>query len=153
VVTFINRTEGRRLMNQDILLDAIRTAMPFVKLQVIDFAAISFTEQIQIVRDTDILLGVHGAGLTHAMWLRPGSAVAEIMPSGINHKGFRNVINMLGSQYFSTHSVTAPPPSRIKKRDAWHFDDVYIDQDRFIALIHSAVASMLNKGSRSFDII
>jgi hypothetical protein len=49
-----------------------------LKLQIVDFAVLSFQEQVEIGRGTDILLGAHGAGLTHMLWMKPGSAVVEI---------------------------------------------------------------------------
>jgi hypothetical protein len=49
-----------------------------LKLQIVDFAVLSFQEQVAIGRGTDILLGAHGAGLTHMLWMKPGSSVVEI---------------------------------------------------------------------------
>eukprot|EP01050_Picozoa_sp_SAG11_P019385 SAG11_NODE_3079_length_2709_cov_1.445594_3_plen_83_part_00 len=39
----------------------------------------SFAEQIAAVRQADVLMGVHGAGLTHGLWLKRGAAV-RVMP-------------------------------------------------------------------------
>ena len=47
-------------------------------LQIVDFAVLSFQEQVAIGRGTNILLGAHGAGLTHMLWMQPGSSVVEI---------------------------------------------------------------------------
>jgi hypothetical protein len=52
-----------------------------LKLQIVDFAVLSFQEQVDIGRGTDILLGSHGAGLTHMLWMKPGSSVVEISTS------------------------------------------------------------------------
>lgn len=37
-----------------------------------------FTEQLQIISDTDILIGIHGAGLTHLMFLPDWAVVFEL---------------------------------------------------------------------------
>lgn len=42
---------------------------------------LSFQEQLRQVRQADILIGVHGNGLTHCMFMKPKSILLEIFPS------------------------------------------------------------------------
>ncbi|OBT50654.1 hypothetical protein VE04_08693, partial [Pseudogymnoascus sp. 24MN13] len=100
VLTFIDRRSTRRLFGHDARLAALRAHIPHLKVQNIDFAELSFAEQIKVVRGTDILVGVHGAGLTHAMFLPESAVVVEILPEGLEHKGFRNFAALLGHAYF-----------------------------------------------------
>jgi capsular polysaccharide biosynthesis protein len=120
----------------------------------IDFSAISFADQLRIVRDTDILVGVHGAGLTHGMFLRKGSVMVELLLETLKFKGFRNLAGLTGNTYLSTHA--SPPPesgkSNHSKRDDWHQEDVYIQKERFMNLIEVAVKTLYNKGYRSYDV-
>jgi capsular polysaccharide biosynthesis protein len=44
----------------------------------VDMAGMSFEEQLHTIRRTDILLGAHGAGLAHLMFLPQTSVVMEI---------------------------------------------------------------------------
>jgi len=46
-------------------------------LQIVEYNShrLSFTEQLRITRNTDIFIGMHGAGLTHFLFL-PDWAVA-----------------------------------------------------------------------------
>lgn len=37
-----------------------------------------FVEQLKIVQNTDILIGMHGAGLTHMLFLPAWAAVFEV---------------------------------------------------------------------------
>lgn len=83
------------------------------------------------MRRTDILVGVHGAGLTHG------------------YKGFRNLAKMLGHNYFSSHGVTHLTNST---KGDWQFDDVYIEEDRFIDLMDLSVRSMYHRGLRDTDV-
>ncbi|KAJ5930342.1 DUF563 domain-containing protein [Penicillium verhagenii] len=147
-LTFINRVSGRRLANQEEYLKRLQREIPSVIIQSIDFAAISYEEQLKIIRESDILAGVHGAGLTHGIFLPPGSAMVEILPAGLNHKGFRNVASLRGHDYFSTH---ANEPPSVKQGD-WHSDDVYLDFERFVDVMNIAIKAMYNKGMRSYDV-
>ncbi|MCJ1318654.1 hypothetical protein MMC15_003984 [Xylographa vitiligo] len=150
VLTFIDRKEKRRLINKDLYIEKLRSKFPAVEIQLIDFAALSFVEQIRIARRTDILVGVHGAGLTHELFQRPGSAVVEIIPHALAHKGFRNLAKLLGHGYFSSHAADRPTTTA---KDAWQTDDVSIEEDRFLTLLEIAVKSMYNRGLLNSDVI
>eukprot|EP01084_Bolivina_argentea_P073732 133788_1 len=44
----------------------------------------TFKQQLQIASSTDILIGVHGAGLSHVLFLPPKSGLIEITPIGFD---------------------------------------------------------------------
>lgn len=144
---FIDRVSGRRLVDMEEYLARLQEDFPLVQVQSIDFASMSYKEQLEIVQDTDILAGVHGAGLTHGIFLPPGSVMVEIMPPGLNHKGFRNVASLRGHEYFSSHASNAPS----SEVGDWHSDDVFIEFGRFKELMDVAIKSLYNKGMRSHD--
>lgn len=81
VVTYVTRTPPRCLPPniEGVLLDKIQQ-LPNVELRVVDFAALSFKEQINSVANTDVLIGVHGNGLSHALFLPSGASLIEIFP-------------------------------------------------------------------------
>ncbi|XP_014662509.1 PREDICTED: EGF domain-specific O-linked N-acetylglucosamine transferase-like [Priapulus caudatus] len=69
-VTLIARTTATRtILNQRELVDAMKT-VPAVHLSVYDLNTkkISFRDQINITHNTDIIVGMHGAGLTHMLF-------------------------------------------------------------------------------------
>lgn len=148
VLTFINRRKGRRLIKADEYLQQVMEDFPLVKVQSIDFGAIPYKTQLEIIRKTDVLVGVHGAGLTHGIFLSPGSSIVEILPSDLNHKGFRNVASLQGHSYFSVH---ASEPPRAKRSD-WHSDDVFLEKDKFMDVMNVAIKSVYNRGLRSYDV-
>jgi protein O-GlcNAc transferase len=154
VVTFIDRQHGRRLVDQDRLLDLANTSLPHVEVRTADFATLPFKDQMQVVRDSDVLVGVHGAGLTHALWLKPALSVVEILPHGLNHKGFRNLAQLLGHSYYSMHASENKPArmGRLRRRDKWHTEDVVVEEERWLHLIGGAVANVYNKRERNFDV-
>ncbi|KAE9971924.1 hypothetical protein EG328_005296 [Venturia inaequalis] len=152
VLTFIDRREKRRLVNIDSYIKALQRQFPAVKIQTVDFASISFEDQARISSETDILAGVHGAGLTHAMFQKPGSALVEIIPKDFNFKGFRNLAKLAGHQYFSAHASQEGGTTSGTK-GGWQHDDVDIEEDRFSRLMEIAIKSMYQRGRREEDVV
>ncbi|KAG2382385.1 hypothetical protein C9374_005587 [Naegleria lovaniensis] len=73
---------GRQIANEDDLLKALKKyelEHKNIVVERVDFAQLTFKEQIQKTYHSDFLIGMHGAGLTHAFWLPPSqSAVLEL---------------------------------------------------------------------------
>ncbi|PNY21913.1 6-hydroxy-D-nicotine oxidase [Tolypocladium capitatum] len=149
VVTYTRRTNTRKLIDEAEHMEALRKQVPHMKLNVVDFSLLPFYEQLKVARETDLLIGVHGAGLTHLMFLQPGSAVIEILPEGFQHKGFRNLAQMLGIGFFRTHAKMHGDTSGAKQ---WQSDDVEIEQQKFIKVVGHGVASLYNNGMRAYDV-
>lgn len=152
VVTFIDRTQTRKLVDQDAILEALTLQNLKIDLRAVDLASLSFPEQIKVIRATDVLVGVHGAGMTHAMFLKEGSAVVEILPAEVFHKGFRNLAVMMGHTYLSMHAKENIKDDDDVFRD-WHGDNMRIDQSKFLEAVSIAVKTMYNKGWRSWDAV
>jgi EGF domain-specific O-GlcNAc transferase len=149
VLTFIDRKEKRLLINKAEYLETLKTKFPSVEIKAVNFATHSFVEQLKIVRGTDILVGVHGAGLTHGMFLPEGSTMVEILPPGVGHKGFRNMAKLLGHNHFSSHGIA--PPGQASTGD-WKYDDIFLEEDRFMELMDVAIKSMYNRGLHNQDV-
>ncbi|KAI1159727.1 hypothetical protein F5B18DRAFT_635439 [Nemania serpens] len=63
-----------------------------------------------ITHETGVLVGVHGAGLTHLMFMRQGAgALVGIQPQGLDHHGFKNLAGMRDLGYFRAHARILPP--------------------------------------------
>ncbi|KIN05182.1 glycosyltransferase family 61 protein [Oidiodendron maius Zn] len=150
VVTFIDR-KTRRLQNQTTLFEELQKRNPYIVVRLIDFAAIPFSEQLRVTRETDVLVGVHGAGLTHSIFMREGAgAVVEIQPQGLEHYGFRMVATMRGLSYFHVHA--ASKSHDLQRRDGWHLNDVHIEPERFMDIMEVAIKTMYSKGLWNFDV-
>lgn len=111
-VTLVAGTGTRRIRDADHLLQALRRAFPNVIAQEVDFAAMSMKEQLQIAQSTDVLVGAHGDGLSHIMFMREGEgAVVEVHPAGppaTHHQArYRNLAAMLGRRYFLAEAAVA----------------------------------------------
>ena len=86
------RTEAtgidRCVRNLDAVLEELRRTQLFGMIRVVsDFKKhndtserdAQFRHQLEAVRDSDILIGVHGAGMTHIHYLEPQGAVMELL--------------------------------------------------------------------------
>ncbi|KAL2279305.1 hypothetical protein FJTKL_13512 [Diaporthe vaccinii] len=103
-VTLIHRRSSRKLMGLDsFLLGTARARFAEeANLHPVDFAELTLREQIQVSRDSDVLVGMHGAGLTQAMFMGEGrGAVVEIQPDRMCYKGFENLVRMGGRAYIA----------------------------------------------------
>lgn len=149
VVTFIHRLGTRKLLDAEEHIAALRQryANSHASIHLVDLAALPFQEQIRIVRNSDVLAGVHGAGLTHGLWMRERSVMVEILPEHFKHKGFRNLAGALGHSYFSTHGSLVEPGE-----GDWQQDDVLIDHDKFHEVMDIAIKSMYNIGRLNYDV-
>jgi protein O-GlcNAc transferase len=136
-LTLIDRGSSRRLRDQETYLPVLRQRFPDVKIELVDFAGLSLPAQIRLVRSTDLLVGVHGAGLTHALFLPKESTVVEILPPRVDYKGFANVAKLLSHHYHSRHGNDPRDPS--DDSGNWYVDEVSIDEDDFLELVGEAI--------------
>jgi len=68
-------SRGRDIGNEERLLEAIPGSCR------IKFSGMSLVEQIRIAQKLDILIGVHGSGLTNMIYMRKSARVIEISPA------------------------------------------------------------------------
>lgn len=71
---------------------------------------VPFAEQVRIAAQADVLVGMHGAGLTHTLWTPPWAALVELFHCG-DFRCYRNLAALSGHFY-----VTGDPDSVIKRR-------------------------------------
>lgn len=148
IVTFIDRRGTRKLVDVERHMLALGSRYPHAEIRRVDFAGMPFPQQVQLVRDSDVLAGVHGAGLTHGLWMKERSAMVEVLPEGFMHKGFRNLAGTLGHDYFSAHGVQPEQGS-----GSWQEDDVVLEDDKLFELMDVAIKSMYNRGRHNYDVI
>jgi protein O-GlcNAc transferase len=85
------------------------------------------------VQDTDVLVGVHGAGLTHILFLSTAAVVVEILPANVNYEGFRNLARLQGVRYLRRHGQIVPQGTD------WHAADILLPEEDFEDLMGIAV--------------
>jgi glycoprotein 2-beta-D-xylosyltransferase len=64
------------------------------------FAHLTFSEQLKEIRESSIIVGAHGVGLSHLLFSRPQkTAVLELMSSYYMHPHFQFMSQWMGIEY------------------------------------------------------
>jgi len=86
--------------------------MKGIKFLNISMEEYSFEEQVNFANATDLLVGVHGNGLTHAAFMKPHRAVCEIYPTGTEFQwDYYTLSKMMGHEYMCMFDGDVVPPS------------------------------------------
>lgn len=165
-VTVIARADTRRIRDTEHLLQALRGAFPNVIARAVDLAALPMAEQLRIVQSTDVIVGAHGGGLSHMMFMREGEgAVVEIQAAGLpttqDQARYKNLAAMLGRQYFLAEADVVPldqggspsagteqghggdKPQAVEVELARRDTELAISEDVFVAQIGRAIEALV----------
>jgi hypothetical protein len=102
------------------LADAVAGLPVRRNTRVADLARLSPVEQVGLAARSSVLVGQHGAGLVHMLWLPAGSTVIEIQPplvAGVDHI-FADLATALGHRYLvvpQDHVHAAVPPDLLRR--------------------------------------
>ncbi|KAG6359137.1 hypothetical protein INS49_012657 [Diaporthe citri] len=101
-VVMITLLAGRRIRETDHLLHALHRAFPNV-----------IALELRIVQSTHVLVGAHGDGLSHIMFMRAcEGAVVEIQPAGLSATNrqarYKSLAMMIGREYFMAEAEAIP---------------------------------------------
>jgi hypothetical protein len=117
-ITFILRKGSRRITNIDYVKERLlRYSINYVFLE--DH---TIHEQLQIIANTDVLIGVHGAGLTWAVFMKNGSLLIEMYPGNSNTDNYVRWCKIAGVRYKRL-------PINITKGSQYEFRDATVNLD------------------------
>ncbi|XP_064626850.1 uncharacterized protein LOC135487256 [Lineus longissimus] len=71
---------SRKITNERELVFAVKSAHPLFNVREILLETMTVREQLNAFAQTDVLIGMHGAGFAQCIFLQPGSAVIEFFP-------------------------------------------------------------------------
>ncbi len=141
------RTSGtRHVTNEAELAGALRRCLPGVEVEVVNFdwnGRPPIAGQVALMAGTDILIGMHGAGLVHTLWLPPWAVVFEIYNCGDVHT-YRDLARLMGVGYLTgqasdlvRHAPGVPVAERSKENPKfWNYQ---LDEDAYVARVEDAV--------------
>lgn len=102
-LTFIKRKSSHRNFNA---IDENRIINSLQSISTIIFKDVymedlSFKEQIQLAYDTDVMIGIHGNGLTHSLFMKPHKLLIEIFPANIFNLDYFTLSSMRKHKYYA----------------------------------------------------
>lgn len=101
-ITFIgrrnyNKRQLQRVWKQEAeTVRALQQAYPACAFQLVYLEKHSFREQLATARSTDVMVGMHGAGLVFSLFMQPGRYLVEIFPRRKRRWGYRNIAQHRG---------------------------------------------------------
>ena len=93
-----NAPIGRRISNEKYLTDALGV-IPGVRITVVEFFELTYKEQVTLMRNTDCLIGMHGAGMTNLIYEALDGIVFELVPFTWRSNEYHDLSQMTGRKY------------------------------------------------------
>ena len=126
-MTILQRqTPCRRIMNLSEMEEMVRALHENV--QVVSFESTSFAYQVNTMRNTDILISIHGAALVNIVFMQPESMLIELI-----HPLMRAPFYELLSVYASLHYVDVRSFTRIDECSTRNWDP-HLDTNLYVDL-------------------
>ena len=122
----------RKLKNEDEIIPILKKH-GFI---IVDFDILNIEEQLSYILNCEILVGSHGSGLSHMLWMKQKSKVLEIRARGNCHDNcFFTLASDLGHDYFYAIADKTDP----KKSN--HLSDLTINKNYFLSQLQKMLAS------------
>lgn len=135
----------RILDNEEELLHGLKNEFTSSIVQTVHLEDLRLCDQVRIVHNADIFLGVHGAGLVHLWWLKDDSLVYEMKPPYVvGNPTFEVLASLTGRKYNSSFiSGTLGHPAHVR------VSKIVEDLDKYSSLIkRNSSAVYKNNGKK-----
>lgn len=105
LILYIDRQPTRRRLNhsihQHLLKELNRLQSEGWEVRVQKMEQLTFAEQMILASHADVIIGVHGNGLTHGLWAPTNGGMIEIQPRGKRHFDYEWIAQISGLKYAS----------------------------------------------------
>ncbi|XP_045618392.1 EGF domain-specific O-linked N-acetylglucosamine transferase [Procambarus clarkii] len=109
-VTLLSRdTEFRRILNEEQLVEALRGDRTFILRKVKYSHRMDFRQQLRQDQWTDIFIGMHGAGLTHLLFLPDWAVIFELY-NCFDPNCYKDLARLRGIKYITWENSTLLKP-------------------------------------------
>ena len=102
-LTYVSRREsGNRRLEEGVerqLLSEIRQDCSEVAVHDVLFSGMSLAQQVGVARSSHLMLGVHGNGLSNALWMLSPGALLELFPQGARILAYQQFAEARGLWY------------------------------------------------------
>ncbi|RWS16710.1 EGF domain-specific O-linked N-acetylglucosamine transferase-like protein [Dinothrombium tinctorium] len=155
-ITFLSRsTQYRRVLNEDELIAILRRKSRHFKVTKVDFNhRMPFEEQLKITQNSDILIGMHGAGLTHVLF-QPDWGVLFELYNCEDPNCYKDLTRLRGLKY-----ITWENNDKVYPEDKGHhpelgahlkFTNYRFEETEFLNLVMKGVKHVKVKRNEFFD--
>lgn len=94
-----------RILQDEKALESTMAQCTMCESKTIDLATMTFPEQLAALRHSNVIVGVHGAGLNNIMFAAEEAVLIEIHPHYRMDRHFRNAARMSGKHYMPMRSL------------------------------------------------
>ena len=92
---------SRVMENSEGFINDIKNAFPTANVSVMIAESMDLCDQIAMVHQADVFIGVHGAGLVHLWWLQDHALMFELVPrSQVSNPTFKMLSTLTGRRYY-----------------------------------------------------
>ncbi|XP_073986777.1 EGF-domain O-GlcNAc transferase isoform X1 [Rhodnius prolixus] len=147
-VTLLSRdTSYRNILNEGKLIAALKNNSMYNVQRVVYNKYLTFKEQLEITRNSDLFIGIHGAGLTHLLFLPDWAVIFELYNCE-DESCYLDLARLRGIKY-----ITWEKKSKIYQQDEGHhpdggahakFTNYRFDTKEFLRLVAKAEKHILN---------
>lgn len=104
-----------------------------------------FVDQLQSTRNTDVFIGIHGAGLTHLLFLPKWATVLELHNCG-DPNCYKDLARLRGVHYITWEDDALAEAIDAGYKDRGHekFKNYKLDPDEFERLVAKAAKAVRN---------
>lgn len=147
-VTLLSRqTKYRRIINENELVESIKKDPRYYVRRVSYDNKLTFVEQLTITANTDVLIGMHGAGLTHLMFLPNWASLFEIYNCE-DPNCYRDLARLRGVNYVTWENLDLVETVEMMAHPdvgGAHpkFANYRFDVDEFVRLVAKAVDGVI----------
>ena len=104
---------------------------------------LAFIEQVQVVAQADVVMGDHGAGLSHIVFCKPDAQVIEILSPAWPRPHFWAIASQLDLRYYCLFGDR--PVRSVRARHWGHTADFWVGEDQLERLLDQVELERLNR--------
>ncbi|XP_075256479.1 uncharacterized protein LOC142348833 isoform X2 [Convolutriloba macropyga] len=128
----------RKISNEDEVLQTIVNKLSFVNISDVQLEQLPLREQIILMSQVDVFWGMHGAGHAMSVFMRPKSAVVELLPLQKGSNWHMGQLSVLADHHHISTKIAQPGRYRKPARNSPDSTYYYVDSETVIESLNKA---------------